>query len=84
MLGLDMTRQTSCGQARRRTLKPIAFDGFLGHPQVKASLIVVVAHCSRAPQLLAKYRPPMPILTLVVPQLVRWGHVRCAALLTLT
>lgn len=44
--------------------------------KVKASLIVVYTHTGRTAQLVAKYRPPMPILTLVVPRLVsdalRW------------
>eukprot|EP00983_Pelagomonas_calceolata_P072999 1151964-Pelagomonas_calceolata.AAC.11 len=38
----------------------------------RASLILVFTHTSRAAQLVAKYRPPMPILTLVVPRLMRW------------
>lgn len=38
-----------------------------------ASLIVCFTHSHNAAQLLAKYRPPMPILTLVVPVLVSDG-----------
>ena len=41
--------------------------------QVKASLIVVYTHTSRVASLVAKYRPPMPILTLVVPRLTSDG-----------
>lgn len=37
--------------------------------QVKASLIVVYTHTGQTAELVAKYRPPMPILTLVVPHL---------------
>ncbi|KAF5832362.1 pyruvate kinase [Dunaliella salina] len=39
----------------------------------RASLILVFTHTSRAAQLVAKYRPPMPILTLVVPRLMSNG-----------
>jgi hypothetical protein len=37
--------------------------------QVNASLIVVYTHTGQTAELVAKYRPPMPILTLVVPHL---------------
>ncbi|WIA20807.1 hypothetical protein OEZ85_005164 [Tetradesmus obliquus] len=39
----------------------------------KADLIVVYTATGRTAQLVAKYRPPMPILTLVVPRLVNDG-----------
>jgi pyruvate kinase len=35
-----------------------------------ASLLFTRNHTGRTAQLVAKYRPPMPILTLVVPRLV--------------
>lgn len=38
--------------------------------QVRASLIVVYTHTGQTAELVAKYRPPMPILTLVVPNLI--------------
>jgi pyruvate kinase len=38
--------------------------------QVQASLIVVYTHTGQTAEMVAKYRPPMPILTLVVPNLV--------------
>ncbi len=38
--------------------------------QVRASLIVVFTHTGQTAELVAKYRPPVPILTLVVPNLV--------------
>lgn len=37
--------------------------------QVSASLIVVYTHTGQTAELVAKYRPPVPILTLVVPHL---------------
>jgi pyruvate kinase len=37
---------------------------------VRASLIVVYTHTGQTAELVAKYRPPMPILTLVVPNLI--------------
>lgn len=37
--------------------------------QVRASLIVVYTHTGQTAELVAKYRPPVPIITLVVPQL---------------
>jgi pyruvate kinase len=36
---------------------------------VHASLIVVYTHTGQTAELVAKYRPPMPILTLVVTHL---------------
>uniref|UniRef100_A0A383WJV2 Pyruvate kinase n=2 Tax=Tetradesmus obliquus TaxID=3088 RepID=A0A383WJV2_TETOB len=39
----------------------------------KADLIVVYTATGRTAQLVAKYRPPMPILTLVVPRLINDG-----------
>ena len=38
--------------------------------QVRAGLIVVYTHTGQTAELVAKYRPPVPILTLVVPHLV--------------
>jgi pyruvate kinase len=38
--------------------------------QVRASLIVVYTHTGQTAEMVAKYRPPVPILTLVVPHLV--------------
>lgn len=52
-------------------------------PQVQASLIVVYTHTGQTAEMVAKYRPPVPILTLVVPHLVsdslKWKlEGRCA------
>eukprot|EP00878_Enallax_costatus_P008141 GHUV01008513.1.p1 GENE.GHUV01008513.1~~GHUV01008513.1.p1 ORF type:complete len:786 (+),score=206.32 GHUV01008513.1:278-2635(+) len=41
--------------------------------KVQADLIVVYTATGRTAQLVAKYRPPMPILTLVVPRLINDG-----------
>ncbi|GIL72321.1 hypothetical protein Vretifemale_2686, partial [Volvox reticuliferus] len=66
-------------------LESIASSAVRAAEKVKASLIVVYTHTSRVASLVAKYRPPMPILTLVVPRLtsdgLRWqlqgrGHAR--------
>ncbi len=38
--------------------------------QVQASLVIVFTHTGQTAELVAKYRPPVPILTLVVPNLV--------------
>ncbi|MEW5318442.1 MAG: hypothetical protein WDW38_009663, partial [Sanguina aurantia] len=54
-------------------LETIASSAVRVAEKVKASLIVVFTHTSTAAQLVAKYRPPMPILTLVVPRLVSNG-----------
>jgi pyruvate kinase len=40
---------------------------------VRAKLIVVYTHTGQTAELVAKYRPPVPILTLVVPHLVNDG-----------
>ncbi|KXZ56864.1 hypothetical protein GPECTOR_1g78 [Gonium pectorale] len=66
-------------------LESIASSAVRAAEKVKASLIVVYTHTSRVASLVAKYRPPMPILTLVVPRLtsdgLKWtlqgrGHAR--------
>ncbi|KAG2497916.1 hypothetical protein HYH03_004180 [Edaphochlamys debaryana] len=54
-------------------LESIASSAVRAAEKVKASLIVVYTHTSRVAQLVAKYRPPMPILTLVVPRLTSDG-----------
>lgn len=57
-------------------LESISSSAVRAADKVGASLIVVYTHTGRTAQLVAKYRPPMPILTLVVPRLVsdslRW------------
>mmetsp|Transcript_33774 Transcript_33774/g.60980 ORF Transcript_33774/g.60980 Transcript_33774/m.60980 type:complete len:646 (-) Transcript_33774:934-2871(-) len=51
-------------------LESIASSAVRAADKVAASLIVVYTHTGKTAQLVAKYRPPMPILTLVIPQLV--------------
>lgn len=51
-------------------LESIASSAVRAADRVGASLIVVYTHTGKTAQLVAKYRPPMPILTLVVPHLV--------------
>eukprot|EP00877_Chromochloris_zofingiensis_P009758 jgi/Chrzof1/5035/Cz15g09100.t1_PYK1[v5.2] len=51
-------------------LESIASSAVRAADKVGASLIVVYTHTGRTAHLVAKYRPPMPILTLVVPRLV--------------
>lgn len=51
-------------------LESISSSAVRAADKVGASLIVVYTHTGRTAQLVAKYRPPMPILTLVVPRLV--------------
>ncbi|MEW5314600.1 MAG: hypothetical protein WDW38_006083 [Sanguina aurantia] len=51
-------------------MESIASSAVRAADKVGASLIVVYTHTGKTAQLVAKYRPPMPILTLVVPQLV--------------
>lgn len=57
-------------------LESIASSAVRAAEKVAASLIVVYTHSGKTASLVAKYRPPMPILTLVVPRLVsdslRW------------
>ena len=66
-------------------LESIASSAVRAADRVGASLIVVYTHTGKTAQLVAKYRPPMPILTLVVPHLVsdqlKWkleGRCVCA------
>lgn len=51
-------------------LESIASSAVRAADKVQASLIVVYTHTGQTAELVAKYRPPMPILTLVVPNLV--------------
>jgi pyruvate kinase len=51
-------------------LESIASSAVRAADKIGASLIVVYTHSGRTAELVAKYRPPMPILTLVVPRLV--------------
>lgn len=51
-------------------LESLASSAVRTADKIGASLIVVYTHTGRTAQLLAKYRPPMPILTLVVPNLL--------------
>ncbi|EFJ40338.1 cytosolic pyruvate kinase [Volvox carteri f. nagariensis] len=55
---------------RGEGLESIASSAVRAADRVGASLIVVYTHTGKTAQLVAKYRPPMPILTLVVPHLV--------------
>ncbi|KAF5827684.1 cytosolic pyruvate kinase [Dunaliella salina] len=50
-------------------LESIASSAVRAADKVNASLIVVYTHTGQTAELVAKYRPPMPILTLVVPHL---------------
>lgn len=51
-------------------LESIASSAVRAASKVNASLLVVYTHSGQTAKLVAKYRPKMPILTLVVPQLV--------------
>lgn len=51
-------------------LESIASSAVRAADKVKAGLIIVYTHTGKTAQLVAKYRPPMPIVTLVVPRLV--------------
>ncbi len=42
--------------------------------QIAASLMICYTHSGASAALIAKYRPPMPIMTLVVPSLVSNGE----------
>ncbi|GAX82387.1 hypothetical protein CEUSTIGMA_g9815.t1 [Chlamydomonas eustigma] len=44
--------------------------------KIHASLLIVFTHSGQMAHLVAKYRPPMPILTLVVPHLLVSDHIR--------
>lgn len=54
-------------------LESIASSAVRAADKVCASLVIVYTHTGMTAQLVAKYRPPMPILTLVVPHLVADG-----------
>ncbi|KAG1667784.1 hypothetical protein FOA52_010821 [Chlamydomonas sp. UWO 241] len=54
-------------------LESIASSAVRAADKVRASLIVVYTHTGQTAELVAKYRPPVPILTLVVPHLVAEG-----------
>jgi pyruvate kinase len=54
-------------------LESIASSAVRAADKVCAAMIVVYTASGRTAQLVAKYRPPMPILTLVVPHVVSSG-----------
>jgi len=54
-------------------LESICSSAVRAADKVRASLIVVYTHTGQTAELVAKYRPPVPILTLVVPHLVADG-----------
>jgi len=54
-------------------LESIASSAVRAADKVAASLILVYTHTGSTAQLVAKYRPPMPIMTLVVPHLTSDG-----------
>ncbi|KIY95248.1 hypothetical protein MNEG_12714 [Monoraphidium neglectum] len=66
----DSTQKLYAGSPYLSKLESIASGAVRAADKVKASLIVVYTHTGKTAQLVAKYRPPMPILTLVVPRLV--------------
>ncbi|GBF87464.1 pyruvate kinase [Raphidocelis subcapitata] len=66
----DSAQQLYQGSPYLSKIDSIASSAVRAADKVKASLIVVYTHTGRTAQLVAKYRPPMPILTLVVPRLV--------------
>ncbi|GIL75743.1 hypothetical protein Vretimale_15284 [Volvox reticuliferus] len=75
LAGLGYGRQDVTGAAYHRApyiskLESIASSAVRAADRVGASLIVVYTHTGKTAQLVAKYRPNMPILTLVVPHLV--------------
>jgi len=72
--GLSLHSTTSGSLVVRGTpylskLESIASSAVRAADKVNASLIVVYTHTGQTAELVAKYRPPMPILTLVVPHL---------------
>ncbi|GLC77052.1 hypothetical protein PLESTF_001878200 [Pleodorina starrii] len=75
LAGMGFGRADLAGAAYQRApyiskLESIASSAVRAADRVGASLIVVYTHTGKTAQLVAKYRPPMPILTLVVPHLV--------------
>ncbi|GAB4821691.1 hypothetical protein N2152v2_008737 [Parachlorella kessleri] len=54
-------------------LESIASSAVRAADKVSAKLIVCITHTGRTASLIAKYRPPMPIMTLVVPFLKNEG-----------
>ncbi|KAL6785143.1 PYK2 [Auxenochlorella protothecoides x Auxenochlorella symbiontica] len=63
----------SGGAARLSKLEAIASSAVRAADKVRAAMIIVVTQTGRAAGLVAKYRPAMPIMTLVVPYLKREG-----------
>ncbi|KAG2492389.1 hypothetical protein HYH03_009335 [Edaphochlamys debaryana] len=75
LAGMGYGHAATSGAAYNRSpyiskLESIASSAVRAADRVGASLIVVYTHTGKTAQLVAKYRPPMPILTLVVPHLV--------------
>ena len=54
-------------------LEAIASSAVRAADKVQAKLILCYTHTGQTAELIAKYRPPMPIMTMVVPHLVSDG-----------
>ncbi|GAB4816028.1 hypothetical protein N2152v2_003074 [Parachlorella kessleri] len=63
----------TAGASRTWKLESIASGAVKAAGAVRAALIVCVTHTGRTASMVARYRPPMPILTLVVPYLKNEG-----------
>lgn len=61
------------GGAFMSKLEAVASSAVRVAEKLEAGLIIVLTHTLAAPQLLAKYRPSIPILVMVVPSLVSQG-----------
>jgi pyruvate kinase len=59
--------------AQMTKYESIASSAVRAADKINASLILVFTSSGKTAQLVAKYRPPMPIVTLVIPQLVSDG-----------
>ncbi|CAL8472137.1 g11679 [Coccomyxa elongata] len=69
---LSLSRQHT-GAPLLSKLESIASSAVRAADKVGASLIIVYTQSGRTASLVSKYRPPMPILTLVIPQLKNDG-----------
>ncbi|KAK9828408.1 hypothetical protein WJX81_005360 [Elliptochloris bilobata] len=69
----QLTRAANLGSPLLSKLESIASSAVRAADKVGASLIIVYTRSGQTASLVSKYRPPQPIMTLVVPQLKNDG-----------
>lgn len=68
---IDSATAAAAGARRRHNLEAVAATAMRTGAKVQAGLIIAVSHSGRMAALIAKYRPSMPVIALIIPRVVR-------------